>query len=81
LEILNQLDKPLKERLRKQEIFTYYRINKVPYSPSPTTKEVPPPPVHDMPPQPMPTNEDLHLNIDVPSMIGNMNMVAPMVEM
>jgi hypothetical protein len=81
LEILNQLGKPLKERLRKQEIFTYYRINKVPSSPSPTTKEVHPPPVHDMPPQPMPTNEDLHLNIDVPSMIGNMNMVAPMVEM
>jgi hypothetical protein len=63
---------------------TYSRRNKVPSSPSPTTKEVPPPPpppVHDLLPQPVPTNEDLHLNIDVPSMIGKMNMVVPMVEM
>jgi hypothetical protein len=47
-------------------------------------KEVPLPPpplVHDLLPQPVPTNEDFSLNIDVPSVIGNMNMVVPMVEM
>jgi hypothetical protein len=41
----------------------------------------PPPPVHDLLPQPAPTDEDLHLNIDVPGMIGKMNMLVPVVEM
>jgi hypothetical protein len=29
----------------------------------------------------MPTNEELCLNIDVPAMIGKMNMLVPIVEM
>jgi hypothetical protein len=56
----------------------------VPVPPPPTKKEVPPPPpllVHDLLPQPTPTNKDLRLNIDVPSMIGKMNMSVPVVEM
>jgi hypothetical protein len=38
LEILNQMDEALKERLRKKEILTYSRRNKVPASPSPAKK-------------------------------------------
>jgi hypothetical protein len=47
------------------------------------SKEVPPapPPIHDLLPQPTPSNEELPLSIDVPSMMGKMNMPVPMVEM
>jgi hypothetical protein len=53
----------------------------VPFPTLPATKAVPSPPVLDQPPQSVPANEDLHLNIDVPIMIRKMNMVVPMVEM
>jgi len=84
LEILSQLDEPLKERLRKKEILKSSRRNKVPSSPSPATKKVPPPPpppFHDLLPQPKPTNKDLPLNINVPSMVGKIDMVVLVVEM
>jgi hypothetical protein len=53
-------------------------------APPQPTKEVPPPPppsMHDLLPKPMPTNEELRLNIDVSAMIGKMNMSVPVVEM
>jgi hypothetical protein len=84
LEILSQMDEPLKERLRKKDMLTYSRTNKFPSSLSLTTKVVPPPPTppfHDLLPQPIPTNEDHVLNIDVPNMIGKMNIMVLMVNM
>jgi hypothetical protein len=78
------MDEASKERLRKKEILTYSRRNKAPMAPPPASKIVPPPPpplVHDFLPQPTPTIEDLHLNIDVTNMMGNMNMVVPLAEM
>jgi hypothetical protein len=41
----------------------------------------PPPPVHDLLPKPTQVDEEIQLNIDVPTMIGKMNMLVPMVEM
>jgi hypothetical protein len=84
MEVLNQMDEDLKDKLRKKEILTYSRRKKVQAPPPPTTKEVhppPPPPVHDLLPQPAPSDEELHLNIDVSPMMGKMNMSVPMVEM
>jgi hypothetical protein len=46
LEILNQMDEGLKDKLRKREILTYSRRNKVPFPHPPVTKELPPPPPH-----------------------------------
>jgi hypothetical protein len=81
LEILSQMDEGLEEKLRKKEIFTYSRINKVLVPPPLAMKELPPPPIHDLLPYPAPTNEYLFLNIDVPGMIGKINMPVPMVNM
>ena len=77
------MDEASKERLRKKEILTYSRRNKASASLPPAAKIVPPPPppVRDLPPQLPSASEDLHLNIDVPNMIGKMNMVVPVVEM
>jgi hypothetical protein len=78
------MDEYLKDKLNKKEILTYSRRNKVQVPPPPSTKEVPPPPpplVHDLLPHPAPANEELCLNTDVPSMMGNMNMSIPVVEM
>jgi hypothetical protein len=78
------MDGPLKEKLSKRDILTYFRRNKVLAPPPLATKEFHPPPpplVHDLPLQPILENEDLYLNIDIPSMIGKMNMVVPMFEM
>jgi hypothetical protein len=47
-------------------------------------KEVRPPPsplIHNFLPKPMPTNEEIQLNIDVSIMMGKMNMSVPVVEM
>ena len=84
LEIFNQMNEASKERFRKKDILTYSRGNKAPSSPPPPAKIVslpPPPLVHDSPLQPAPSNEDLHLNINVPNMIGKMNMEVSVVEM
>jgi hypothetical protein len=89
------MDEDMKYKLRKNEIMTYLRRNKVLVPPPQATKKgVPPPPlaskeispppppsVHDFLPPPVPSIEELHLNIDVPDMMGNMNMSIPMVEM
>jgi hypothetical protein len=63
---------------------TYSRRNKVTVPPPRETQEVPQPPppiVSDLLPNPTPMDEDLHLNIDVPSMIGNMNISINFVDM
>jgi hypothetical protein len=73
LEISNKMDERLKEKLRKEYIDI---LEKKQSAPPLATKEVPPLPVLDLLLQPLPTNEDLHLNIDVPSMVGNINMVV-----
>jgi hypothetical protein len=41
----------------------------------------PPPPVHDLLPRLTHADEEIQLNIDVPMMIGKMNMSVPVVEM
>ena len=53
----------------------------MPVPPPQATKEVPPPPVHDLLPRLAPSNEELHLNIDVSDMMGKMNMSVPVIEM
>jgi hypothetical protein len=40
-----------------------------------------PPPIHDLLLKPTYTDEEIQLNIDIPPMVGNMNMSVPMVEM
>jgi hypothetical protein len=51
--------------------------------PQPAEKVVPPPPppVRDLLPRPTQEDEEIQLNIDVPTMIGKMNMSVPVVEM
>jgi hypothetical protein len=99
------MEEYLKDNLRKKEILTYTRRNKV-SGPSPqaakndvpqtnpskkgipppplATMEVPqppPPPVHEFLPQPALINEEIRMTIDVPGMMGKMNMSVHMVDM
>jgi hypothetical protein len=104
--VLNQLTEDQRKELKKREILTYARRNKIHFPPpqtsvhpppekqapsqprkeapsQPTEKVIPPPPplVHDLLPKPTQVDEEIQLNIDIPTMIGKMNMSVPMVEM
>jgi hypothetical protein len=91
---LNQLTNDQRKEMRKIEILTYSRKNKasVPLpqpqpeatTPPPYTKKVVPPlppPVHELLPKPTPTEENIQLNIDVPTMFGKLNTTVPITEM
>jgi hypothetical protein len=52
--------------------------------PLPSVEKVvppPPPPVHELLPKPTSTEEEIHLNIDVSTMFGKLNMTIPVTDM
>jgi hypothetical protein len=82
----------IKTYARRNKILIHNSVHSQPYKQAPyhLLKQVPsqstgkgvqplPPPIHDLLPKPMQTDEEIQLNIDVPTMVGNMNVLVPMV--
>jgi hypothetical protein len=78
-----------RKELKKREYLTYTRRNKASAPPSqhatppPSAEKVvppPPPPIHELLPNPTPTNE-IQLNINVATMFGKLNMTIPVTKM